>query len=126
MVTSDPFDPMSYDIYLHDAKNGDVLIVRHDLRAGTYCLGGSDTAWLNITYNYSGHFRRVLGEKGIRAIYGLTAAESLPVLDAAIAQLGTDRDLDYWNPTEGNARVALENLRLLARACQPDAIWNGD
>ena len=63
--------------------------------------------------------------KGIRTIYGLTGAESLPVLDAAIAQLGDDVDADYWAPTEGNAKRALLKLRALA-TMRPDGIWSGD
>jgi hypothetical protein len=118
---------MSYDISLRDPATGETAIVPdgHDLRGGTYVSGGTDEAWLNVTYNYSRHYYRVFGANGVRTIYGMTGRESVPVLDAAIAQLGEDTDSDYWTPTEGNARAALENLRLLARAC-PDAVRNGD
>ena len=118
---------MSYDITLQDPRTGRTATVPggHDLRGGTFSVGGTDEAWLNVTYNYAPHFYRVLGEKGIRSIYGMTGRESLPILEAAIAQLGHDADSDYWKPTEGNARRALENLWLLARAC-PDAVWSGD
>lgn len=42
--------------------------------------------WLNITYNYYSVFCRseVFGEGGIRSIYGLTGAESVPLLKKAI------------------------------------------
>lgn len=117
---------MSYDISLLE-PDGSVAIVPdgHDLRGGTYCLGGNDQAWLNVTYNYSKHFRRVLGDKGIRTLYGLTGRSSVPLLQTAIAGLGDDTDSDYWKATEGNAKAALKNLLLLARAC-PDATWSGD
>ena len=117
---------MSYDISLYE-PDGTVAIVPdgHDLRGGTYQMGGCSEAWLNVTYNYSEHFHRVLGEKGVRTIYGMTGRESVPVLEAAIAQLGDDVSSDYWAATEGNAKRALQNLRLLALAC-PDAKWNGD
>ncbi len=117
---------MSYDISLRNS-DGSVALVPggHRLTGGTYALCGTNEAWLNVTYNYYEHFRRVLGEKGIRTIYGMTGQESVPVLEAAINALGIDRDLDYWKSTEGNARNALENLRLLALAC-PDATWSGD
>jgi hypothetical protein len=118
---------MSYWLTLIDPATEQAAIVPdgHDLRGGTYALGGSAEATLNVTYNYANHFRRVLGELGIRTLYGLTGEASLPVLSEAIAQLGTNRSDDYWEPTEGNARAALENLRLLARAC-PTATWSGD
>jgi hypothetical protein len=118
---------MSYDISLKDPLTGLTAIVPdgHDLRGGTYRVGGDDEAHLNVTYNYSPHYRRVIGPRGIRTIYGMTGAESLPVLNAAIQELGTDRDDDYWEPTEGNARAALENLLLLARAL-PHCVWDGD
>lgn len=117
---------MSYDISLVE-PDGKVATVPdgHDLRGGTYCIGGTDEAWLNVTYNYSKHFHRTLGEQGIRTIYGLTGAASIPVLQAAIAKLGDDTSPDYWEATEGNAKAALKNLLLLARAC-PTATWNGD
>lgn len=117
---------MSYDIYLVDATGKTVEFEEPiDLRGGTYAVGGTREAWLNITYNYGPHFYKVLGRKGIRSLYGLTGLESMPMLDAAIATLGTDEDDDYWKATEGNARAALVNLRRLAELC-PSGIWRGD
>jgi len=48
---------MSYDIYLNDA-DGETLNLpsRHVLKGGTYALGGTSQAWLNITYNYAPFF----------------------------------------------------------------------
>jgi hypothetical protein len=66
-----------------------------------------------------------LGDKGIRSLYGMTGKESVPVLKKAIAQLATDVSLDYWEPTEGNARKALEGLLALA-IMKPDGVWGGD
>lgn len=117
---------MSYSLHLEE-PDGQLAVVPdgHDLRGSTYILGGNDQAWLDVTYNYSKHYYRVFGERGIRTLYGLTGHASLALLDDAIGQLNTDVDDDYWKPTEGNARRALENLRLLARAC-PHAVWCGD
>ena len=64
-------------------------------------------------------------DSGIRTIYGMTGAESIPVLKAAIAQLGDDVDDDYWKPTEGNAKRALTQLLALA-TMRPEGIWHGD
>lgn len=118
---------MSYDIYLKDSEGKTVEFEsNHDLVGGTYQLGGTRNAWLNITYNYSPHFYRVMPEdKGIRWLYGQTGLDSIPVLESAIEQLGTDVCDDYWEATEGNARKALENLLILAKAA-PSAIWDGD
>lgn len=118
---------MSYDISLVDAVSKDVLLLddKHQMNGGTYCVGGSRECSLNITYNYSKHYYRVIGEKGIRTIYGMTGANSIYILRDAAAQLGDDTDYDYWKPTEGNAKRAL--LQLLAMAqLRPDGVWNGD
>ena len=74
---------------------------------------------------YAIHFRKVFPNDGIRTIYGMTGAESLPVLDKAISELGNDVDPDYWKATEGNAKQALTQLRALA-AMRPDGVWQGD
>ena len=118
---------MSYDISLLDQTTREVLHTDepHAIAGGTYRVGGTTEAWLNVTYNYSKHFRRVLGENGIRSIYGKTGEQSLPVLRAAIEQLKTDESEDYWLPTEGNARAALVSLCKLAELF-PQGVWDGD
>lgn len=118
---------MSYDIDLVDPVSKKVLVLDapHQMKGGTYCLGGTPQASLNITYNYAEHFIRVLGKNGIRSIYGKTAVETIPVLESAIAQLGDDVSEDYWAPTEGNVKRALIQLLTLARL-RPDGVWLGD
>lgn len=118
---------MSYDIDLTDPVTGDVLEVdnAHHLRGGTYMVGGTKRLHFNITYNYSKHFKRVLGEEGIRSLYGKTGAESIPIIKKAISELGDDVDTDYWQPTEGNAKRALHGLLALAQM-RPDGVWKGD
>jgi hypothetical protein len=117
---------MSYDIELQDAITGKVLELDspHYMRGGTYVLGGTTTAELNVTYNYAKHYG-VLGEKGIREIYGKTGAESISMLQNAINVLGDDVNDDYWEPTEGNAKRALVQLLVLAQM-RPDGVWAGD
>lgn len=79
---------MSYDISLRDSIAHEEIEVDepHFMRGGTYQTGGCQTLWLNITYNYGQYYRRedVLGEKGIRAIYGMTGAESIVTQIGAI------------------------------------------
>lgn len=118
---------MSYDIDLCDPVSGEVLHLDHvhHMTGGTYAIGGTTELSLNVTYNYAKHFIRVLGQKGIREIYGRTGAESIPVLKDAISSLADDVDDDYWEPTEGNAKASL--LKLLAMAqLRPDGVWKGD
>ena len=118
---------MSYDISLVDSVTKETLEVEtpHLLQGGTYAVGGTTEAWLNVTYNYAKHFYRVFGEKGIRTIYGMTGAESIPVIKNAMSQLKDDVDPDYWKSTEGNAKRALAGLLALAQL-RPDGVWEGD
>jgi hypothetical protein len=118
---------MSYDIDLKDPVSGKTLHASspHQMAGGTYALGGTTELSLNVTYNYSGIFAKVLGENGIRTIYGMTGAESIPVLEKAIGKLNNDTHPDYWRATEGNAKRALIQLKTLAQI-RPDGVWDGD
>lgn len=89
--------------------------------------GGTRELWLNVTYNYGSLYHRsdVLGEKGIRAIYGMTGADSIAMLEKAASALGDDASADYWQPTEGNAKRPLLLLAAMAKM-RPDGIWDGD
>lgn len=121
---------MSYDITLCDPITHETLTVEtnHFIGGGTRAVGGTNELWLNITYNYGKHYRRddVFGREGIRVLYGKTGAESIPMLERAIAALGDDvDDNDYWHGTEGNAKRALCGLLAFARM-RPDGVWEGD
>ena len=140
---------MSYDIYLTDPVTRKPLELEaaHHMRGGTYTLSGTTEAWLNITYNYAGWYYRpgVFGEtaegnKGIRTIYGMTGAESIPVLKKAIEALESltvdisddeRREYErqgatgYWMPTRANAIRPLYQLVALAQM-RPDGTWEGD
>ncbi len=126
---------MSYDIRLVDPVSGETLELDapHHMRGGTYAVGGTTEATLNVTYNYSCHFHRALeflpvgqeGNHGISKLYGMSGSDSIPVLERAAAALGDDVDENYWKPTEGNAKRALLQLLALAKM-RPDGIWQGD
>ena len=126
---------MSYDIQLLDPITKNVIEINdaHFMRGGTYQMGGSTELSLNITYNYSKFLHQVLQPKttpsefksGIRSLYGMTALEATPILETAISTLKDDVDEDYWKPTEGNTKKALNNLLTMCKM-RPDAIINGD
>ena len=134
---------MSYDISLQDPVTRETIQLSepHQMRGGTYQVGGSTELSLNITFNYGEIYRRVFGdenvelskfdkmfgggETGIRKIYGMTGGDSIPVIEKAIAMLGNDVDEDYWKATEGNAKRALLQLVALAKM-RPDGVWDGD
>jgi hypothetical protein len=122
-----PSTAMSYDIRLCDRFTGEPLHLDgpHKMSGGTYAVGGTTEAWVNITSNYGQCYYRVFGEKGIRTIYGMTGHDSIPVLMAAIDKLGDEVNEDYWTPTEGNAKSALKHLLVFAWA-RPDGVWSGD
>lgn len=126
---------MSYDINLLDPITKEVVEINdaHFLRGGTYKVGGSKELTLNITYNYSKILHRVIQPKntpseyktGIRSLYGITALEAVPILEAAISNLKDDVVNNYWTPTEGNTKRALNNLLTMCKM-RPDAIIDGD
>lgn len=120
---------MSYDISLCDPVTGEVLHSEapHDMHGGTYRVGGTTELSLSITYNYARYFYRndVFGDDGIRAIYGLSGAESIPLIDKAIMALGDNVSADYWVGAEGNAKRPLYQLLDMAKM-RPDGVWYGD
>ena len=55
----------------------------------------------------------------------MTGAEAIPLLNDAISKLKDDATNNYFDPTEGNAKRALCQLRALAQL-RPDGIFDGD
>lgn len=142
---------MSYDIHLEDPVTKETILLesKHFMTGGMFALGGTQEAWLNVTYNYSGWYyrdgvfpkeARAEKSKGIRTIYGMTGAESIPVLKAAISVLesmkGDISDEErakckeegatgYWMPTRENAIKPLYQLLAFSQM-RPDGVWDGD
>ena len=118
---------MSWWVSLED-ENGRSLSVPRHTEGGTFVLGGTDEAELNVTYNYSARFREAWPEelRGHGALTqmlnGLTGADTIPLLEQAVAKLGTDRSADYWEPSAGNAGAALDTLLSWART-HPQGRW---
>lgn len=117
---------MSYDFDLTDPVTGETLHAEgtHQIRGGTYALGGTTELSLNITYNYSRHFCQIFGSDGIHILNGKTGAETIPLLKEGISKLGNDVQDDYWQATEGNAKQALHGLLAFA-TMRPDGVWKG-
>lgn len=118
---------MSYDIELvcPVLKKTIVFDFTHQIKGGTYAIGGSDKAELNITYNYAPIFYKLFPKEGIRSLYGLSGAESIPILMEAIDKLKDDVSNNYWECTEGNVKKSLYQLLSFAKL-RPDGIWLGD
>ena len=103
---------MSYWVYL--GKRKPVTVDKFE-EGGTYCLGGQTEAELNVTYNYSKHFP-------FRSLHEMYARDTINGIKDAIERLGTKRDNDYWNPTEGNVGYTLSILLQWAKQ-HPNAKW---
>ena len=126
---------MSYDINLLDPISKEIIEINdaHFLRGGTYKMGGSKELTLNITYNYSEILRQVIQPEdtpseyktGIRSLYGMTALETIPILEVAISNLKDNVVNNCWQPTEGNVKRALNNLLTMCKM-RPDTIIDGD
>lgn len=121
---------MSWDVRFVDpvSKETVYLSESHHLAGGTLAVGGTREAWLNITYNYGGLFRKHLHTDGLAGLSGKTPDQMIPLLDKAIDVLGTYTSDNYWDPTPGNAGAALTALRQLARLVRldhPTAILEG-
>lgn len=103
------------------------VVVEPFSEGGTYVLGGSTVAELNITYNYSKLYYMALeSRKGLRALHDQRAGDMIEHLECAVEMLCTGMasrpSKDYWEPTPGNAGRALKLLLSWARQ-YPDAYF---
>lgn len=121
---------MSYDVHLNCPHCGRPLLVENHSEGGTYAIGGTNEADLNITYNYGRHFAEALGYLGDPAVRnfrdfldGKAAAVVIPALEKAVSMLGTTQAADYWDAVPGNAGHALAILLAWAKQ-HPDGIFS--
>jgi hypothetical protein len=106
-----------------------VLVERH-AEGGTYVMGGSEAAELNVTYNYGAPIRDVWSEdpdpqgSGVlsRLLHEKRAADAVPTLQLLVARLGTDYTPNYWEASPGNAGYTLSILLNWATQ-HPDAVF---
>ena len=108
---------MSWDVYLGSG----VKVDQHE-DGGTYVLGGTDRAELNVTYNYGQVYREAIGHNLIDWLDGERAGDTITLLREVVDNLGTERDDDYWAPTPGNAGYAASILLRWAEQ-HPDEAW---
>jgi hypothetical protein len=121
---------MSYDFWLE--KNGKTCEVPNHIEGGTYAIGGTTEASLNVTYNYSCFYYWFLDkEQGLKWLVGKKAKDTIVRLDKAVHILteeagfgGNVYEKDYWACTPGNAGHALKILLSWAKL-HPEAIWCG-
>lgn len=121
---------MSYWVSLEKDKK--IIKVKPFEEGGTYVLGGSDEADLNITYNYGWFYWKCLDKKaGLKWLNGKLAKDCIGKLEKTIKELGTNRYKrdneypDYWAPTPGNAGYAL-NILLKWAKMNPEAKFKVD
>jgi hypothetical protein len=116
---------MSYDVNFVKNNKTVELPQKHQIAGGTYAVGGTTSASLNITYNYSRFFVKAFGSHdndngGLNMLHKKSLSEVIPMLEKAIKRLKDEPpDEDYWKATEGNARTALQDLLELASMVQP-------
>ena len=94
---------MSWDVSVVD-KEGKTIETNHSREeGGTYQLGGTNKATLNVTYNYRKHF-------DFRQLHGMSINHAHLVLCSTIQTLSDEIDDDYWKSTEGNVKKTLTTL----------------
>lgn len=102
-VVADQYEPQEVRTVTVVSGQTATVTFNNVLKRGSLQVGGTKELRLNITYNYASIFYRpeVFGEGGVRSIYGMTGAESIPILKKAIEVLADDVDPDYRKATEG-------------------------
>jgi hypothetical protein len=111
---------MSYWVSLIDDK-GDFVIVDNFCEGGTYVVGGTEEADLNVTYNYAKYTHQYLKE-GLKSLHNKKAKKFIKVFEKAVKQLGTEQDTDYWKATKGNVGYMFNILLKWAKQ-YPEAIF---
>lgn len=104
---------MSYWVYLE--KDNKTIQVNKHSEGGTFAVGGTNEAELNVTYNYSKHY-------SVKNLEGRKAKDTTKELEEKVKEFGVERDSDYWSATKGNVGYALSILLSWAKE-HPDAIW---
>jgi len=106
---------MSWWISLEHPETEECAEVEKFTAGGTYAIGGTDEATLNVTYNYGKHY-------DFKALNGLIAEKTIKSLEATVEELGTQKDDDYWASTPGNCGWTCQILLGWAKQ-HPTYVW---
>jgi len=110
---------MSYWVYLE--QDCEPVAVEPFTDGGTYAVGGSSDAELNVTYNYGEVFS--LFGWSLKKLHQVRAGDTVDALEHLAAKLpNKPYKADYWAPTPGNAGAVVHRLLAWARQ-HPDATW---
>ena len=135
---------MSYDIELVDSEN-EIATVPSHMEGANIVVGGSISAYINVTLNYSWYYYQYLDSDGIRYLDQRPAKEVIPKLIDAIIEIqkegvadkyneamkseGHDtidqwdpNDGEYWKPSPENAVKALKVI-LEWSMLHPECTW---
>lgn len=124
---------MSYSVEIVDPNTKCIIEIdhKHDIKGGTYCLGGTNRLELNITYNYSAFYQRpeVLGaseqEKaehdeewisdhtGIRRLSGMEVGAASFLLLKAIKELRLLHLDEDGEPYDMESQYSVDTLKKL-------------
>jgi len=118
---------MSYDIDILDDQGNQMTVPEpHQLRGGTYQVGGSTELHLNITYNYAPYFYEAFGEKGIRELYGKKVVDTVQAIAHAIVEITGMTHIEdrLKRETEERAQAAQGTLALKIGIPKPE--WKPD
>ena len=112
---------MSFDVSVidHTTDEPRKFPVTHHKKGGTYRLGGSYLAELNVAYNYSHFYIEALGHS-FRELDGQRVRDSMLKMRQAVSKLGTKKHDNYWKATRGNAGAALNDLVEICENCHPE------
>lgn len=114
---------MSYWVTLQDER-GKALEVEPHSEGGTYALGGTEEASLNVTYNYASCYSSVEVEVepgdpkpfSLRLLHDIPAGVTIPWLEKVVAELGTERyEGQYWVPYFALGNDSIETMVARAR-----------
>lgn len=106
---------MSWSVSVVNKKGECLRLKEKQTEGGTICVGGSQAASFDVTYNYSWYYYRYVDEeKGLRVFDGMSLKKSIPILEKAIEPFKEFRpyEKDYWANTPGNC---VEALRVMLR-----------
>jgi hypothetical protein len=116
---------MGWDLTLVDPVTKEELYedTPHQIKGGTYALGGTDKLWMSITYNYSKfYYEHFPDGEGLNWLNEKLAADTIPIIQGVIDKLGDDATDRYWDKTSGNAKKALYGVLALAKL-RPDGMF---